>query len=303
MKEASTVSVVIPAKNEADNITACLDAVLNQVTSYRLEVLVIDSGSSDNTIQLVKKFPGTALHEIPAESFGHGSTRNLGAELTGGSYLVFLNADAIPADKNWLNPLIQKLENNPAIAGVFSRHLPKPGCHLYMARDLLSSMPEEAKTADRAGTMDFMLFSTVSCAIPRKIWEIFRFKPDILIAEDQEWAERVLNAGYKIAYEPASAVHHSHNYSTGEMYQLKRRVSLSVPKFKNLFSARLMGFILVTAGAKLKWFGDVLFILGLPSGKISFSQKMKEIGIALRARVAGFRGRYAGWLEAAGKNN
>lgn len=302
MQESLTVSIVIPAKNEEDNISACLNEVLNQETEFLTDILVIDSGSTDRTIERIKKHPGVRLHKIPAETFGHGSTRNLGAELTKGKYIVFLNADAVPSGKHWLNPLIHSLENNPAAAGAYSRHLPKKDCHLYMVRDLLQSMPDQAKTIDRAEAMDFMLFSTVSCAIPRRIWETHRFNSGILIAEDQDWARGVLDAGYHIAYEPASMVFHSHNYTPAEMFEIKRRVSLSVPKFKTVLGARIWGFILVTAGAKFKWFRDILFILWQAPGKISFSKKLKEIKIAFKARLAGFNGRYRGWLEAA-KNN
>jgi rhamnosyltransferase len=294
-----TISIVVPARNEADNITACLDAVFSQETDHQPEVLVIDSGSSDGTVELVKQYPGVMLKEIPAQDFGHGKTRNLGAELTGGEYIVFLNADALPADKHWLARLTGALKEDSNTAGVFSRHLPKKDCHLYMVRDLLSSMPDRPMARSRAGALDFMLFSTVSCAIRRDVWQKHRFKQDILIAEDQEWARRVLEDGYNIRYEPASLVLHSHNYSPAQLYDIKRIVSLSTPKFKRIFSARLLGIVLVSAGIKLKWLGDILFILFNAPGKRSLASKLKEIKIALTARIASFRGRYAGWLEAA----
>jgi rhamnosyltransferase len=298
VKVSKTLSIIIPARNEEENIGKCLAAVFNQDTTDELEVIVIDSDSEDKTVEIVRSYPEVKLKEIPAESFGHGSTRNLGAEMAKGDVLVFLNADAIPVDSNWLGPLLNRLMEDKEIAGVFSRQLPKEGCHLYMVRDLAKSMPAEPFLRHKSSAMDFMIFSTVSCAVLKSTWERFPFKDEIIIAEDQEWAARVLAQGFKIAYEPASTVYHSHNYTPQELFHVKRRVGQAENRFKSGFAARVMGFILVWAGFKFKFAGDIGFILFKAPGKVSFKEKLKEIRIAFKARSGSFRGRYKGWLAA-----
>jgi rhamnosyltransferase len=57
------------------------------------------------------------------------------------------------------------------------------------------------------------LFSNVNSAIRRDVWERFPFADDLFFSEDQDWARRVLLAGYAIAYEPQAAVRHSHAYT------------------------------------------------------------------------------------------
>jgi glycosyltransferase involved in cell wall biosynthesis len=296
--ETVNISIVIPAKNEAHNIPNCLDAIYQQETSYSLEVIVIDSGSTDGTMEIVRQYPGIKLLEITPEEFGHGKTRNLGAGNSCGDYIVFINADAVPIGKNWLSRLIETFDTDPEIAGVFSRHLPKEGCHLYMARDLFTSMPPQAFIRSQSSAFDFMIFSTVSCAIKRDIWQSFPFADDIIIAEDQDWGKRVLSEGYRIAYQPESSVYHSHNYTAGELYDIKRIVSQSSPRFNNKISAYIIGFILMVGGIKYKFAGDFFFILFNSKNKnLTITQKLKQLNIALKSRIASFRGRYKGWLH------
>ncbi|MCI0470685.1 MAG: glycosyltransferase [Candidatus Aminicenantes bacterium] len=302
------VSIIIPARNEEANIGPCLDALYKQNTAYKFEVIVIDSGSTDKTVECVTHFPGVKLITIKAQDFGHGKTRNLGAKQAAGDYLLFLNADALPADENWLNPLIRVLQEdkNKEAVGVYSRQLPKENCHLYMARDMLTTMPAQGFTRGKYQSLDFMIFSTVSCAVRREIWRENPFSENIIIAEDQEWARRILNKGFKIVYEPASAVYHSHNYKPGQLFAVKKNVGSTEHKFKNRCCTAILGLLLVSGGFGLKMAGDIFFILFKSRsaaelsrcGRSGFFKKLEQIGIAAAARAAGFAGRYRGWLGA-----
>lgn len=294
-KEKLDVSIIIPAKDEERNISKCLEAIYNQETNYRFEVIVIDSGSSDQTLDIVKKYSPVQMVEIQPGEFGHGKTRNLGVEGSKGDYIVFLNADAIPVDKYWLNPLIAPLIKDKKVAGVYSRHIPKEGCHLYMVRDIQKSMPGKTIVRSQTKSLDFMIFSTVSCAIPRDIWKKYPFKDDIIIAEDQEWAGRVLDQGFKIVYEPSSGVYHSHNYTPRQLFEIKRNVAKSTGRFKTKFSALVWGFVLIIGGMKIKIAGDIVFIFFKFKG--SLSRKIKEVKLSFKARRASFFGRHRGWLE------
>lgn len=291
------VSVVIPAKNEEKNIHQCLNAIFNQRTSYTYEVIVIDSGSTDQTIQIIKKFAKVKLIQIKAEEFGHGKTRNLGAEIATGDFIVFLNADAIPVNHIWLHTLVDNFQQDESIAGIFSRHIPRDDCHLYMARDIYTSMPPEKKIRNLAGKMDLMIFSTVSAAIRKKIWKKLPLEHDIVIAEDQEWATRIIREGFKICYEPDSKVYHSHNYTPHELYHIKKKVSTASKRYTNRLHAILSGFPLVIGGLLLKVIGDVVYILFKPPKRISGIEKIKQIKFSIVARAASFWGRFIGWVS------
>jgi len=129
------ISIIIPTKNAGAEFNKCLACISQQKTKHKYEVIVIDSGSTDNTLNILTKYP-VRLIKIAPEEFGHGKTRNLGARLAQGDYLVYITQDAIPATGNWLDRLIKDMRQDNQIAGAYSRNLPKPGCGPSEARDI-----------------------------------------------------------------------------------------------------------------------------------------------------------------------
>lgn len=93
-------SVVIPTLNPGPVFQKVLESVVQQQAPFKYEILVIDSGSTDGTIELVGKYDAIKLHQIDKSEFNHGDTRNLGVELTKGEYVAFLTHDALPANKH-----------------------------------------------------------------------------------------------------------------------------------------------------------------------------------------------------------
>src|ERR1700733_1646714 len=134
------ISVLIPAKNEALNIRTCLDAVFSQSSIHPFEVILVDSGSTDGTPEIVSEYPAR-LYRIAAEDFHHARTRNYLASLALGKYLVYLNADAFPASSAWLDSLISNFSDS-AVGAVYGRHLPKPDCSLERQMVLSTMYPE-----------------------------------------------------------------------------------------------------------------------------------------------------------------
>lgn len=288
------VTIVIPAKNEEKNLRRCLQAVMDQNTDAPVEIVVIDSGSTDHTIEIVREFEFVRLHCIEPREFAHGKTRNLGASLARGDILVFLNADAVPVGDLWLDSLLRPLLEDGNVAGTYSRHVPQDDCHLYMKRDLAQSMPEESRVKEGDRPLDFMQYSTVSGAMRKSVWQNFPFDDRIAIAEDQDWAKRVLDAGYKIVYASRSVVTHSHNYSNRELYRIKYSVARSFHRFESRSSAMVIGFVLALGGFVLKTMGDWKYIW---TGGVGLKKKIRQTHIALGARIATFWGKYRGWIQ------
>ena len=221
------VSIIIPTKNGGNEIEKCLSGIFNQKTKYTYEVIVIDSGSTDNTLEMVEKFP-VRLIKIKPEEFGHGKTRNLGARLAKGEYLIYLTQDAIPANEHWLENLVSNLEENEEVAGVYSRWLPKTNCNPLEARYIFDNFKpiKEIRSLKGVSKEDcsrnisrFILFSNVSSCISKNVWEKIPFNDKTIFGEDQEWSKKVLEAGYTIVYEPQSIVYHSHNDSLKKRFK------------------------------------------------------------------------------------
>src|SRR4030042_1234198 len=113
------ISIILLVKNGQATLEEVLKKVFSQAIQEIFEVIAIDSGSTDRSKDILARFP-VRVEKLPPESFNHGETRNLGARLSGGKYLVYLTQDATPQDDKWLGRLIQPFEEDPLVAGAFS---------------------------------------------------------------------------------------------------------------------------------------------------------------------------------------
>ncbi len=248
------VSIIILVKNGDAYLEEVLKKVFAQEIEEKFEVIAIDSGSTDNSKTILSKFP-VQLTEIPSMSFNHGETRNLGASLSQGAYLVYLTQDAIPGNEKWLESLIQPFKEDLLVAGAFSGHRPRTDCPLMEKRQILHTVltsGSEKRVNTAVGNPEyernpypFIWFSNTSSCIRKEVWEKIPFRK-LEFAEDQDWAKRVLEAGYKTVYVPDSIVTHSHHYRSIKNFRRffeHARAMKEIfgkeefPFFKNIFSA------------------------------------------------------------------
>lgn len=131
------ISIVILTKNEEKYIGSTLDMIFSQDIDKKYEVIVIDSGSRDSTLEIAKRYP-VKIVEISAQEFGHGRTRNLGARIAGGEIVVFLNADATPMNEDWLKNLTVNFKNDKEIVGAYSYTYPRFDCSPLDTRSILT---------------------------------------------------------------------------------------------------------------------------------------------------------------------
>ena len=211
------ISVLIPVRNGGEQLARCLDAIGRQKIDEEYEVLVVDSGSTDDTVAIAEA-RGARVHTIPAEEFHHGATRNLAASLARGDVLVWTTHDAYPERDDWLDLLTAAVrEEGSGVGGVYGRQL----AHLNATppeRYFLDFLYGPESRVQRASSvedlsMETTLFSNANSAMPRELLERFPFAEDVLIAEDQDWSRRVLLDGYELHYEARAAVRHSHAYT------------------------------------------------------------------------------------------
>lgn len=209
-------------KNGGEYFVRCLDAVRSQDVRDDVEIVVIDSGSTDGSLDAAR-VRSARVQEIPSHEFSHGASRNLGARLAAGGTLVFLSQDAIPVDRQWLARLTAPLSQDDGVAGVYGRQLPTETAippESYFLNFLYGPDPRRQTAASAVElSMATTLFSNVNSAMPRSVWERFPFVEDIVMSEDQEWSCRVLLEGFSVAYEPHAAVRHSHNYRLAEAFR------------------------------------------------------------------------------------
>jgi rhamnosyltransferase len=216
------ISVLIPVKDGGEDLERCFDGIERQRVDDDVEVVVVDSGSSDGSVELARS-RGAEVLEVGESEFLHGATRNLAAERARGEILVFTTQDAYPADDRWLALLTAALEKDGTAAGAYGRQIAHEDAsppERFFLDFLYGPAPRVQRANDPAQlTMQTTLFSNVNSAIRRDLWERFRFADDLFFSEDQDWARRVLLAGHTIVYEPAAAVRHSHAYTVAGAFK------------------------------------------------------------------------------------
>lgn len=207
-------SVLLLTKNEEKNVKSCLEMVYSQDGYPDPEVILVDSGSRDRTVEIASSYP-VRLIRIRADEFHHGKTRNMAASLASGDHLVFLSADAVPADRTWLRSLLRNFED-PRVGAVYGRQLPKPDAtperKFFMQHRYGSERIVKSGDPPDCGKYRHYQFSDVNGAIRRDVWARTRFPEDSNAYEDFCLAIRILKLGYSIVYDPSAAVYHSHNY-------------------------------------------------------------------------------------------
>ncbi|AEW77975.1 glycosyltransferase family 2 protein [Aggregatibacter actinomycetemcomitans] len=226
-------SIIIPLKNGGDIFKQVLSSVLLQKLDAPFEVIVIDSGSKDGSVEylnnIIKNHDNVRLYQIKPYEFGHGKTRNYGASLSKGEFLVFITQDALPANEFWLEEMIKPFSLDENIQGVFGKHLPYEDCDIFEKNNLYThfnnfgkgivvyKIEDKARYDSDEGYRHLLCFySDNSSAMRKCIWDKYPYD-DVDFAEDQIWAKRIIELGYFKAYNENAIVFHSHNYSFKEM--------------------------------------------------------------------------------------
>jgi rhamnosyltransferase len=240
MRHMIKVSIVIPTKNAGSLFVNTLEGIKNQEYEDHIELVCIDSGSSDETISLAEQY-GAIVKTIPPEEFNHGLTRNMGIEISSGEIIIIMSQDAVPGDRYLIKNFVDAFED-PQVAGAYARQVPRTDADLLTKRNLnhwLTGRETEEvrwiknwKTYKQLTPMQrhrFYNFDDVCSALRKSVWKAIPFRANDF-GEDIDWSQQVLEAGWKIAYWPKSFVVHSHDRSF--MYDYKRNFQTSKKVFE-----------------------------------------------------------------------
>jgi rhamnosyltransferase len=202
-----TVGVLMRTLNESELIGRCLETLQRQRAGVELDILVVDSGSTDSTVEIARS-QGARIHSIAPDAFDYSTSLNVGIERLPHDLVLILSAHAVPVDDDWVARMLGPFDD-PNVAGVTSRQVPWDGAPWLEVDRLARTFGPHSAVYSGAG--DGILFSNAASCIRRSVW---REEPFTLpAAEDLEWAERVVRAGWKVVYEASAAVYHSHDES------------------------------------------------------------------------------------------
>ena len=206
------VAIVMRSKNDADRIGHTLAAVRSQDYPAPVRRIHIDSGSTDGTCRIIEESGPDEFIQIRPEEYVPGRVLNMGTKRTSEPWIVFLNSDATPVDRNWLANLVRAGLSHPRAGAVYGRQVPRPDCSAVYAHDYDRCFGPARESKDW-----LHFFSMASSAVKSICWAQQPFREDLRYSEDDEWSRRIKEHGWEIVYAEDSVVMHSHNYTIPEV--------------------------------------------------------------------------------------
>ena len=276
------VSIIMRSHNEGWALRETLPALLRQ-DYHDWELIVIDSGSTDGSVELIRKANPRHFIQIKPEDYNPSRVMNHGMELARSDFGIFLNADATPIDQGWLRPLVEALQE-PETAAVFGRQIPRPDCRAVFAHDY-----ERCFGPRRESERWQHFFSMVSSGLRKDIWAKRGFLEKMQYSEDDEYTRWCRAQGYRVAYCPKSVAMHSHNYTAREAYR------------RSYGEARALAAVWPGRREEINWSRS--FILGLVNdlrrdfAYCARQSRLDEFPHAVRIRWQQRRARVAGFHD------
>ena len=275
-------SVVVPTLNSGDLWQSWIEALKSQ-SCIPDNILVVDSGSTDDTVKLSNE-AGFNVQILSPGTFNHGHTRQQAAlQCLDHDVVVYLTQDAILADDNALQNILNPFEDKSVMA-VCGRQLPRKQAtqietHARLYNYPSSSFLRSIHDAEKFGLKTAFMSNSFAAYRVSTLIEISGFPDNVIFGEDMYVAAKILKAGYKTAYAADAAVYHSHGYSL--LQEMKRYFDMGV------FHAREPWLRLDFGAAEGE---GVKFILS----EVKYLKKhsfwrIPEAGARLILRYAGFR--------------
>ena len=209
--------VVIRTKNEAEWIGRVLDAIARQV-DVEPEIVVVDNQSTDRTVEIAARYK-CRLVTISDHEYSHGRALNLGVRATTADLVAVLSGHCIPVNDRWLLRLAANF-SRPSVAGVYGRQEPLPDSSAFDKRDLWTTFGRDRRTQRQDH-----FFHNANSMLRRAVWDQLPFNESLPGVEDRDWAKRVQDLGWQIAYEPHASVYHHHGIHQGRDEQRAARVA------------------------------------------------------------------------------
>lgn len=204
-------SIIIRAKNEGRFLAETLDALFSQQEKDH-EVILVDSGSTDDTVVIAERYHLQVIRIRP-EEFTYGYALNLGMRAASGEFLISLSAHSLPVNDRWLDGAIAGFSDS-SVAGVYGRQLPRPDAS---PADIFGMKISGVMSTKPNRLTSGMGFSNANGAVRRAVWQKLPFDERLSGAEDLAWARTAHRHGYAVAYQPKMAVYHSHRESVPKL--------------------------------------------------------------------------------------
>lgn len=224
-----TASVIIPTLNAGCDIDPLLDLLEHQ-RHAPMEILVVDSASDDDTVSRVAAHGNVRLLTIQRSDFNHGLTRDMAFRQTRGDYVLFLTQDAVPADDRLIQNIMLPMIEDPLVAQVSGRQLPKNEARPFERLVRTANYPAESNKralvdVPKMGIKAFYT-SDVCCCYRRSAYLKVGGFTRTDMSEDMLMSIKLIKAGYRVAYAADAQVFHSHNFTPKQQFKRNKAVGI-----------------------------------------------------------------------------
>ena len=213
-------SIIIRCLNEEHHLPRLLDGIDGQ-TMRPFEVIIVDSGSKDLTVQIARS-RGARIEHIEPGEFSFGRALNLGARVAGGDVLVMASAHTYPASERWLELLLKPFSDS-AVALVYGA---QRGDHRSKFSEL--QLLKQWFRDESCENQMHSFCNNANAALRRSIWETMPYDEQIPALEDIHWAKRAIERGFRVVYQASAAIVHVHEEGYAKIYNRYRREGMGL---------------------------------------------------------------------------
>ncbi len=235
MEKLLEASIVIRCCNEEHNIDRLLSGILQQ-SIKDIEIILVDSGSTDATLSIVARYPVKILNIRP-EEFSFGRSLNLGCQEVKGEFIVIASAHVYPVYQDWLEQLLAPF-SDPQVALVYGKQRGNKATKYSEHQVFAKWFPEESNLEQ-----EHPFCNNANASIRRSLWEQLPYDETLTGLEDLDWVKRVLALGYKIAYAADAEIVHVHDETSRSIYNRYSREAIALKRIYPQERFRLWDFL------------------------------------------------------------
>jgi len=204
---------VIRTYNEEKWLDKVLNALFMQ-SRLDFEVIIVDSESTDSTLDIIKKYPIRKLISIKKRDFHYSYALNLGISEARGELIGIISGHSLPSHRFWYEWSIKHF-SNPKVAAVGGQFTSLPdGSYQEKLGDIQfhTSMFKGStnKFDSWQSSSPFKAFTNTNSMIRKSCWKQYPFDESVEASEDYDWCIEMLSRGYDVVFEPNFNVYHSH---------------------------------------------------------------------------------------------
>lgn len=235
-------SVILPCYNGADTIAAQLDALTHQTWSEAWEVIVVNNGSTDDSMAMVESYRDrlpdlhiVQAYEPPAPRLGVSHSYNVGLRAATGDAIAFCEADD-EVDPDWLNALGRGLQTYDCVTGSLDyTRLNEPW---ILEMHGAGAQSQELISVKFPPYLPF--FYGCNLGFHRRVYEaIGAIDESYFCAWDMDYSFRLQIAGFSLGFVPDAIVHYRVRHEFGAIYRQSRRWGEEHPLIRKRYGSRM----------------------------------------------------------------